>query len=62
MNVKVWWESLERENKMGFYGIRVIIKKIESFWYFCVVKGKIIGGILFLEIIVKKIGFYIDVN
>lgn len=40
---------MERENKMGPHGIRAIIKKIESFWYFCAVKGKIIGGTLFQQ-------------
>lgn len=53
---------MERENKMGPHGIRAIIKKIESFWYFCAVKGKIIGGTLFLETTAKKTGPYTDAN
>lgn len=50
---RIKWDPMELE---------LLLKKIESFWYFCAVKGKIIGGTLFLETTAKKTGPYTDAN
>lgn len=68
---KPWHPFDNGETWMPKFGERVWKERIKwdpmelelfYIWYFCAVKGKIIGGTLFLETTAKKTGPYTDAN